>query len=80
MHAFAFESGAVSALAYASATFVAPVTVTEQLFANISQVASGASITMSSGGARSVSSNSSVLLQDLKSNAVTFNINGSGNK
>ncbi len=79
MHAFASESGAVSALANASATVVVPVTVTEQLFTNISQGGSGGTITMSLGGSSSVGSNSSVMLQDLKSNAVTFNITGSGN-
>jgi hypothetical protein len=79
MQTFASESGAVSALANASATVVVAETVTEQLFTNISQVASGGSITMSLDGSSSVSSKSSVLLQDLKSNAVTFIIIGSGN-
>ena len=79
MLTFAAESGAASALVNVGATVVTPVTITEQLFANISQGGSGGTITMFLGGTRSAGANASVLLQDVKSNQVTFNITGGGN-
>gem|GEM_PF-5136319 len=75
----AAASEAASATANAGATVVTPVTVTDLMFARVSQGGSGGTITMYLGGARPSGGKGSVVLQGVATGDMSVNISGGNN-